>query len=70
MIEQYKIALKEEYCQLLEYQERVYKQRHDIKNHILTVDVLLKEEKIKEASLYLHNLKDKLTEIDTSDINP
>lgn len=51
------------YQMLLEKETETRKFRHDISNHILCVDTLLKKKEYKEAENYLAGLRDSLSEL-------
>lgn len=51
------------YRMLLEKENETRKFRHDISNHILCVDALLKEHNYDEAEIYLSDLKSSISEL-------
>lgn len=59
MLEQMVQAQKEYYAALTEQQENIRSMRHDIANHVLTMKLLLKEDKGAEVSDYLDDLQER-----------
>lgn len=57
------VAQEKYYQVLLDKENETRRFRHDITNHILCVDVLLKEKEYQEAENYLNNLKGALREL-------
>jgi len=52
---------KNYYLNLLEYEEEIRRFRHDVKNHFVSVEALLKNGKYSEAEEYISGLKGTLT---------